>query len=310
MAISIICMDKEVQPWLKAFAEQAPELDVRVWPDDGDRAEVTFALCWKHPQGVLRQYPNLKCISSMGAGIDHLLNDTDFPGGVPVVRLVDPNLASAMFEYVNAAVMYFQRAFDVYRIRQQQALWQQNQPKSNGQTTIGIMGLGQLGSHVGAQLADLGFHVVGWSRAGKSVKGIEGYAGDEGLTAFLAQSEILVCLLPLTEQTRGILNAELFSQLPKGACVINVARGEHLVEQDLIQGLDNKQLRGACLDVFSQEPLPQDHPFWQRQDVIVTPHCSSITLPSSVVEQIVENYLAVTQQDRVLVNQVDIQRGY
>ena len=309
MAISIICTGKDVQPWLAAFAEQYPQLDVRVWPDDGDKTEVTFALCWRHPAGVLKQYPNLRCICSMGAGVDHLLGDPDFPADIPVVRLVDPNLAGAMFEYVNTAVMYFQRRFDVYRTRQQQALWQQSTPKSNNETTIGVMGMGQLGSHVAKRLAGQGFKVAGWSRSEHSVEGVQSFAGSGSMNAFLNQTEILVCLLPLTEQTHGILNARLFAQLPKGACIINVARGGHLNELDLLQALDNKSLRGACLDVFATEPLPEDHPFWHRQDVIVTPHCSSITLPASVLPQIAQNYHAANNGS-LLVNVVERERGY
>jgi glyoxylate/hydroxypyruvate reductase A len=305
----MICTYNDVQQWLAAFKAHGPALDVLVWPDDVDKTEVDFVLCWKHPHGALSHYPNLRCISSMGAGIDHLLADPFFPKNVPVVRLIDPNLATAMFDYVNAAVMYYLREFDVYQTQQRQGLWQQCTPKSPADTTIGVMGLGQLGSYVGNQFAERGFNVLGWSRSTKSIDGIKTFTGDAQLAAFLRQSQMLICLLPLTPQTKGILNLKLFEQLPKGACLVNVARGEHLVEPDLLQALDSKQLRGACLDVFCQEPLPGDHPFWQRPEVMITPHCSSITLPSSVVPQIVENYDLAKCSEQLL-NKVHFERGY
>ncbi|MFT4928085.1 MAG: glyoxylate/hydroxypyruvate reductase A [Phenylobacterium sp.] len=309
MAISIICTGRDLQPWIAALKACDADLDVRVWPDDGDRCEVEFALCWKHPPGALLNYPNLRCISSMGAGIDHLFNDPDLPQHLPVVRLVDPQLAQSMFDYVCAAVMGYFRDFDVYRAQQQRTEWLVQVAKSTSDTTIGIMGLGKLGGYVAEQFCAMGFNVVGWSRSAKSLDGVTTYAGDQQLDVFLSQSDILICLLPLTPQTQDILNLELFRKLPKGASLVNVARGEHLVEQDLIKALDIGYLRGACLDVFRQEPLPLEHPFWQRQDIIITPHCSSITHPASVAPQIVENY-RLLKNNQPLLNQVVMQRGY
>lgn len=286
-----------------------PTLEIEVWPNEREKGAVEFALCWKHPEGVLREYPHLRCISSMGAGIDHFLNDAFFPTQLPVVRLVDPLLSQAMFEYICTAVMYYFRQFDVYRRQQGQSCWQQHSPRLMAETTVGVMGLGQLGGSSAERLAGLGFAVVGWSRSRKSISGVGTYAGEKELDEFLSRADILVCLLPLTGQTRGILNAELFAKLPKGSCVVNVARGENLVEEDLIPALDAGQLRGACLDVFKEEPLPVEHPFWKHRKIVITPHCSSVTDPRSVAPQIVQNYRRM-RDGLPLLNQVDMLRGY
>ncbi|MEH6813342.1 MAG: glyoxylate/hydroxypyruvate reductase A [Motiliproteus sp.] len=284
-------------------------LDVQVWPNERRKADVEFALCWKHPEGVLEDYPNLRCICSMGAGIDHLLNDAFFPKDLPVVRIVDPLLAQSMFEYICAVVMYYFRELDLYKTQQGQSNWLQQPPKSISQTTIGIMGLGNIGEYSASRFSEMGFNVIGWSRSQKSIKGVKSYAGEEQLEAFLSQASILICLLPLTNETRGILNLKNFNKLPPGACLVNVARGEHLVDEDLITALNEGQLRGACLDVFREEPLIKNHPFWQHSKIFLTPHCASITDPISVAPQIVQNY-RLMQAGKPLLNQVNLLRGY
>ena len=248
MAITIISTIKDPEPWVFALKEVDSSLDVQVWPNERQKADIEFALCWKHPEGVLRDYPNLKCISSMGAGVDHLLNDIFFPKHLPVVRLVDPLLAQSMFEYICAAVMYYSREFDVYQTQQRQSYWCQHRPRSITEVTIGIMGLGKLGGYSADKLLKMGFNVIGWSCSPKSIAGVKAYMGENQLGQFLSQTDILICLLPLTDQTYGILNLECFKQLPKGSYLVNVARGEHLVEEDLITALNEDRLRGACLD--------------------------------------------------------------
>ena len=309
MTISIICTNKDPKPWVSALQEIDSSLDIQIWPNENQKTDIEFALCWKHPEGVLQDYPNLRCICSMGAGIDHLLNDDFFPKHLPVVRLVDPLLAQSMFEYICAVVMHFFREFDVYQAQKRQSHWQQQSPKAMAKTTIGIMGLGKLGEYSADKLSKMGFNVTGWSRTQKSIVGVKAYAGKKQLEQFISQTDILICLLPLTDQTYGILNLELFNKLPKGSCLLNVARGEHLVEEDLITALNAGQLRGACLDVFKEEPLPREHPFWIHEKILVTPHSSSITDPRSVASQIVQNY-QLMQSSRPLLNQVDILRGY
>lgn len=309
MTLSIICTGKDPEPWVNALKQVDDSLDIEVWPNERDKKAVDFALCWQHPNGILRDYPNLRCISSMGAGIDHFFNDTFFPKQLPVVRLVDPLLAKSMFEYIGTAVMFYFRELDIYQSQQQQKRWYQQMPKSKADTTVGVLGLGHLGAYAGHELALMGFNVIGWSRAAKTVADVKTYAGDDQLNAFLAQTDVLICLLPLTEQTRGILNRKLFNALPKGAYLINVARGDHLVEEDLIEALADGQLKGACLDVFCQEPLPENHPFWHHQKIRVTPHISSITDPRSVAPQIAENYRRM-KSGQPLLHQVDFLRGY
>ena len=309
MTISIICTNKDPEPWAAALQEIDSSLDIQVWPNESQKADIEFALCWKHPEGVLRDYSNLRCICSMGAGIDHVLNDAFLPKHLPVLRLVDPLLAQSMFEYILAAVMHYFREFDLYQAQQSQLLWQPQPPKPISKTTIGIMGLGKLGKYSANKFSMMGFNVIGWSRSQKSIKGVKTYAGKNQLEQFLSQTDILICLLPLTGETIGILNLGLFNKLPKGSCLVNVARGEHLVDGDLITALNEGQLRGACLDVFNEEPLPQDHPFWKHEKIFVSPHCSSITDPRSVAPQIVENY-RLMQSGEPLLNQVDVQRGY
>lgn len=260
MAISIIAPTKDPTPWLNALKAVDAYLEVQVWPHE-DTSAVELALCWQHPPQVWSQLPNLRCISSMGAGVDHLLADELLPTHIPIVRLVDPLLAQSMFEYICTAVMYYFRAFDVYQAQQRQGLWQEHAPQQLTDITIGILGLGALGSYTAQKLSALGFNVMGWSRSAKNMAGVRAYAGDAQLPTLLAQTNILVCLLPLTAETTDILNRALFNQLPPQACLINVARGEHLVETDLIAALDSGQLRGAYLDVLRQEPLPPNHPF-------------------------------------------------
>ncbi|WP_203142055.1 2-hydroxyacid dehydrogenase [Marinobacter mangrovi] len=309
MTILIIAPDKDPEPWISALKSLDPALDIQVYPNEARKADVTFALCWNHPEGVLRDYPNLRCICSMGAGVDHVLSDPQLPEGVPVIRLVDPQLAQSMFEYVCAAVMVYFRDFAAYRAQQEQALWQPRAPRPIGDTTVGMMGLGQLGEYSAIRLSRLGFNVIGWSRTPKSIEGITAYAGSEQLDAFLSQTDVLVCLLPLTNETRDILNLDNLRKLPAGACLVNVARGEHLVDDDLLAALDEGTLRGARLDVFRQEPLPESHPFWRHEKIRLTPHCSSLTDPVSVAPQILENYRRL-KDGRSLLNRVMPSRGY
>lgn len=309
MTLSIICNNKDPGPWVTALRELDSGLDIQIWPDEHRKADVEFALCWNQPEGVLQDYPNLRCICSMGAGVDRLLGDPLLPKDLPVIRLVDPQLAQSMFDYVCAAALYYFRDFDVYKDQQYQAHWMPRAPKLISETTIGIMGLGQLGEYSAIRFSGLGFNVTGWSRTQKTIAGVTSYAGSEQLGAFLSQANILICLLPLTEQTRGILNLENLRKLPADACVVNVARGEHVVDEDLLTVLDEGHLRGACLDVFRQEPLAQGHPFWRNGKILLTPHCSSITNPVSVAPQILENYRRM-KSGRPLLNQVNPYLGY
>jgi glyoxylate/hydroxypyruvate reductase len=295
--------------WLKHLRAQAPDVDFRVWPEVGAPEDVLFALSWKHPPGELAKLPRLRCIASLGFGVDHVLRDPDLPAGVPVTRIVDPGMIRGMSEYVLAAVLNHTRQFTLYGHDQTARVWKARVPSHPEDVRVGIMGLGHLGADAACKLRGLGFQVSGWSRTPKSIEGVRSFAGEEALSPFLAQSDILVCLLPLTEATRGILNRATLAQLPADAYVINAARGEHLVEEDLLAALDAGRLSGACLDVFRTEPLPADHPFWAHPRVTVTPHIASLTFPRDVAPQLIDNYRRVRSGQPPL-HAVDIRRGY
>ena len=295
--------------WRDELAALDPGLDIRLFPDTGPVEDITAAVTWNHPPEDLYRYPNLRLLISMGAGVDHLFRPPGPPPGVAVVRLVDRLLTTAMSEYVLLAVLRHHRQDAGYRALQAARVWQELPAPDTEATRIGILGLGMLGGDAARKLAALGFRVAGWSRTPKSLPGIETFAGDGALMPFLARTDILVCLLPLTPATEGILNARTLAALPRGAYLINAARGGHVVEEDLLAALDAGHLSGATLDVFRTEPLPPDHPFWAHPKVIVTPHAASITIPRSVAPQVVDN-LARLREGRPLANVVDVSVGY
>lgn len=309
MTLLFIPGDINVETWVSALQNVDPDLDLKieVWPEVEDPKQVEFALVRLYPQGELQKYPRLKCISSLGAGVNQLLDDPFLPKNVPIVRVVDACLTRDMTQYVTWAVLNHARHFDYYRESQARRLWTPRVLLDIPR--IGVMGLGELGRDVAIKLRDLGFVVSSYSQSPKHVLGIQHFCGPGGLTPFLNQTDILDCLLPLTPKTRHILNAKTFSQLPRGAYVINVGRGDHLVEEDLLAAIQEGQLSGACLDVFCQEPLPKDHPFWQQPQIIVTPHIASVTNAQSVAPQIIENYKRA-MEGKPLLNVVDISQGY
>ncbi|MBA3012408.1 MAG: glyoxylate/hydroxypyruvate reductase A [Proteobacteria bacterium] len=314
MAITFICPQRDTTPWVKALNALDPQLDIRVWPHDHPKQAIELALTWAHPPGVLREYPNLSCICSMGAGIDHLLADPllpdpSLPGNPEIVRLVDRELIRSMSEYLLLAVLYHFRQFDVYQTRKQHKDWHPLLPPEKEACTIGIMGMGQLGGAAAITLSAAGFNVCGWRNSPEKKQGIPSFHGRDQLDDFLSLSRILICLLPLTQKTRHILNLDTFSKLPPNAYLINVGRGGHLKEPDLLTALDAGHLSGACLDVFQTEPLPADHPFWQHPKIMVTPHISSQTDPISVAPQILEN-LARLRTGKPLLNRVNIKKEY
>ena len=295
--------------WSGQLGRLMPRLDVRIWPDIGDPAEIDYALVWRPEPGLLAALPNLKLILSLGAGIDHILCDPALPAGVPITRLVDPYLTDAMSEYVVLQVLRLHRHDLDYRAQQQAGIWRELPQKNAGERPVGILGFGEIGQDAGRKLAALGFPVSGWSRHERTVAGFSNFAGPAGLPQLLAQTEILVCLLPLTEETQGILNARTFAVLPRGAGLVNAGRGAHLVEEDLIPALDSGQLSAAALDVFREEPLPPGHPFWQHPRILVTPHIAGITNPQTAAPIILDN-IRRFEQGRPLLNQVDPARGY
>ena len=297
------------EDWRAALADLAPDLEVRVWPDTGPLEEIAYALVWEPGAGELARYPNLKLIASLGAGVDHLLTDPELPAGVPITRMVDPQLTAMMSEYSLLYILRFHRRVEEYEAQQRGHRWTVLPQPLALERTVGILGLGELGSDLAGKLLPLGFAVAGWSKSAKSIAGVESFHGAGGLAPFLAKSDILVCLLPRTPETAGILNRETLGQLPEGAYLINVARGVHLVEEDLIPLIESGQLAGAALDVFRTEPLPGDHPFWDHPKIQVTPHAAGIATAWSGAPQLVENIRRV-EAGEPLVNRVDPAKGY
>lgn len=298
-----------MQVWREELLALDPSLDIRLHPDNGPVEDITAAVTWNHPPEDLYRYPNLKLLISMGAGVDHLFRPPGPPPGVAVVRLVDRLLTTAMSEYVLLAVLRHHRQDAGYRALQAKREWEELPAPDTEATRIGVMGMGNLGADAARKLAALNFQVAGWSRTPKRLDGIETFAGAAELMPFLARTDILVCLLPLTPETEGIINARTLAGLPRGAYVINAARGAHVVEEDLLAALDSGHVSGATLDVFRTEPLPREHRFWTHPNVILTPHAASITIPRSVVPQVIDN-LARLREGRPLANVVDVSVGY
>ena len=301
-------VDSEAR-WKPQLVRLMPELEVRVWPQVGDPADIDYALVWRPEPGLLASLPNLKLILSLGAGVDHILCDPLLPHDVPIVRLVDPYMTDAMSEYVVLQVLRLHRQDLDYRAQQEAAVWRELAQKNAAERCVGILGAGALGQDAARKLKRLGFDVALWSRSERAFEGLASYAGAAGLTALLGRSEILVCLLPLTAETEGILNTSTFTLLPKGAALINAARGGHLVEEDLLTALASGQLSAAVLDVFREEPLATGHPFWRHPRVIVTPHIAAATHPPTAAPIILDN-IRRFEAGRPLLNRVDPARGY
>ena len=311
MAVLIIAPGLKADWWAHELNQQNPALDVRIWPDAGNPDDIDYALAWKPPPGTLATYPHLKVVFSLGAGVDHLLIDPDFPPHSRISRVVDPYLTAGMVEYVLLHVLRYHKNQPALDTQQSARVWDDraHELKQADERRIGILGLGELGQAAARALVALDFDVAGWSRSPKTIADVQCFHGSAGLNDLLTRTNILVCLLPLTPETENILCEELFARLPEGAYLINAARGGHLVESDLIPALESGQLGHATLDVFQIEPLPDNHPFWGHRQITVTPHNASITDPRSVARQIAEGIAAVERGD-ALPNAVDIKLGY
>ena len=305
----IISQKSNQDEWVSALKKLAPEINIQIYPDDKKREDITFALVWQPPLGVFKHYPNLMCIASTGAGVDHILKDPDIPDDVLVTKIVNEKLTNDMIGYLLAAVMNYTRNFSEYSSLKKEGNWQPKPYAARSELKIGILGMGELGRAAAINFNNLGFNVHGWARSDKTIKGIKVFIGPGSFVKFLNESSILICLLPLTNETHNILNATTFKHLPAGAYIINVARGEHLVVEDLIEALDSGQLSGACLDVFREEPLAKDHPFWKHEKILITPHIASITNIEHVAPQITDNYLRL-KNGQPLLNTISRSAGY
>jgi glyoxylate/hydroxypyruvate reductase len=310
MAVLLSTKAATMETWRDALLSLDPSLDIRLFPDAGAPAEIEAAVVWTaHDMAELRRYPNLRLIVSMGAGVDHLLRPPGPPPGIPVARLVDRMLTTQMGEWVLLNVLRFHRQDPDYRAQQRDRVWRELPAPVTPERRVGILGLGELGTHAAGLLRGLGFPVMGWTRRPKQAEGVETFHGQDGLHVMAARSDILICLLPLTPETRGVIDHRLLACLPRGAFLINGARGGHVVDADLLEALDSGHIAAAALDVFEPEPLPVDHPYWSHPRVVMTPHAASITIPSSAAPQVVEN-IRRARDGRELLNLVDFSAGY
>lgn len=294
--------------WQRWLAEHAPDIQWHIWPETGDPAQVEALVAWLPPADIPARFPRLKLLFSVGAGADQF-DLHALPPDLPVIRMVEPGLTQGMVEYVTFAVLGLHRDMPRYFHQQRQQQWLSHRAIPAAQRRVGVMGLGELGQAALGQLVALGFDCAGWSRTPRHCPGVRCWHGDDQLAAFLAHSEILVCLLPLTETTRGLLNRTLFSQLPPGAALVQVGRGPQLAEDDLLQALASGQLRAAVIDVTDPEPLPPNHPFWHHPAIWLTPHIASQTQNESAIAALLEN-LRRYQRGEPLHGEIDRSRGY
>jgi len=309
MRVTFCCTDTQAEPWLTGLRAGLPQACVELWNPGAEPAEpADYAVVWAPPQSFLDEQTRLKGLFNIGAGVDALMK-LKLPPGAKVVRLDDAGMSVQMAEYVCHAVIRHFREFDGYAADVAQGIWSFRKPRLRSTFPVGVMGLGVLGERVAKALASFEFPVNGWSRSAKAIDGVRGFAGEAQFNEFLAATRVLVCLLPLTPETRDIMRLETLGKLLPGSYVINVARGAQLVDDDLVALLDNGYLAGATLDVFRTEPLPPDHLFWTHPKITVTPHASARTLRDESIAQIVGKILAMERGEPVN-GIVEPERGY
>lgn len=315
MRLLIYRHDGNTAPWVRDFTALLPDLDVLHWQDEQACPPCDYALVWGAPAALLTQLAQvaqvtpLKAMFVAGAGVDALLRFGDALPDVPIVRLGDAGMGVQMAEYVLHAVLRAYRRFDDYEAQARQGLWAPLELESKDDFSIGVMGTGALGAQVLAALAPFGFPLRGWSRTAKTIEGVATFAGTDQLDAFLAGTRVLVCMLPLTPATTNIVDRALLETLPRGAYVINVARGALLAEPDLLALIRSGHIAGATLDVFRNEPLPAPHPFWSEPRITITPHIAALTVRADSVRQIVGK-IAALERGEAIADVVDRTLGY
>ena len=296
---------EDPERWRKLLEPALPQDRFFAWPDVNGGA-IDVALVATHPKGTFARLPRLKLIQSLWMGVENILADTEVPRDVPLARLIDPGMVHAMAETVIASVLDWHRHRYLYRTQQRERVWKWQKQFLPSDRAIGLLGLGELGSYAAAKLVALGFEVRGWSRRPKALEGVH---CSTDLDEVISRSQALVCLLPLTAQTRGVLNARAFARMPKGGCVINLARGGHVVTADLLAALESGRLAHAYLDVFETEPLPADSPLWAHPGITITPHVAALTEPRTALAKIVEN-VELVRRGATPLNLVDRAAGY
>lgn len=309
MKILFVAGDPKPERWTVPIRELLPEAEVHVWDANGPAVDADYAIVWQPPAALFERETRLKAVFNLGAGIDGLLAVPNLPPHLPVVRLEDAGMSVQMAEYVLHQLLEASRGMETYREQQRQNVWKIHRPIKRSEWPVGVLGLGHIGKRVARTLADLDYRVNGWARSEHRLDQVTTYDGTDSLPGFLGATRVLVNTLPLTAETRDILDYRLFSQLMPGAVVINVGRGEHLVEEDLLRAIDEGQVARASLDVFRQEPLPADHPFWQRPEITITPHISARTLRDATLAQITAKIRA-HHNGEPITGIVDTTRGY
>jgi glyoxylate/hydroxypyruvate reductase len=294
--------------WAEIFARKLPDMPFHIWPEVGDPHDVRYLAAWQPPANLMTEFPNLEVLFCTGAGIDHF-DLSAVPKAIPVVRMVETGIVSGMVEYVALAVLSIHRDWRTYLDQQRKLEWTAHRVRPASSRRVGVLGLGSLARAVLQRLQSFGFSCAGWSRSPQQMDGVDCYAGADAMEAFLMRTDILICLLPLTDSTRGILGKPLFDSLPRGAAVINVGRGGHLVQDDLLQALNNGKLSCAVLDVCEPEPLPRYHPLWTHPNVTLTPHIASMTQPETAVEAVLAN-IRRFRKGSPMIGLVDRVRGY
>jgi glyoxylate/hydroxypyruvate reductase A len=306
LRITYYSADMDAASWIPGLQAALPGATVTLWEPGAPQAD--YAVVWKPPQQMLDEQTSLKAIFNTGAGVDALMQ-LRLPAGVPVIRLDDAGMSVQMAEYVSHAVIRHFRELDGYESDMAMGKWSFRKPRSRVDYPVGVLGLGVLGERVAKAVAQFDFPVNGWSQSPKSIPGVQSFHGAAQLDAFLAASRIVVCLLPLTPDTENILNAQRLAQIRPGGYVINVARGAHVVDADLLAAIEGGHLAGATLDVFRVEPLPQGHAFWNHPKITITPHTSARTLRSESIAQIARK-IAALQNGQTVAGRVDAARGY
>ncbi len=309
MSILICFNNKDPKPWQNVLASKLKGVKIEIYPEVEEPEKVTFSLCWKPDKNSLSKFSNLKVIQSVGASVEHIVQSQNLAPDCILTRIIDHQLSKDMFEFILAGVMSHLKKLPEYQLDEKQKSWNQKPYRRIDNTSIGILGLGKIGTHVALKLERLGFKVKAWSKSKKSIKNILCSYGHDGLSNVLCNTDILINILPLTAETENILNIKHLEQLNKNGYLINVGRGEHLVDSDLLILLNNNHLSGALLDVFRTEPLPIEHPFWRHDKVRITPHTGAITNIDTASDIVVTNYKNLLKGQE-LINIVSLKKGY
>lgn len=308
MALLFKVPDARGVAWQSLFQTHAPDIDLRLWPEIGEPSQVRYFAAWQPPQNLHERFPNLEVIFATSAGVDQF-DLGELPEHIKVVRMLDPGIAQGIVEYAGFAVLSLHRQMPLYLQQQREKQWQVHELTPASKRRVGVMGLGNLGVATLESLRPFGFELSGWARSQKDIPGVQCFTGAEQLPNFLAQCDILICLLPLTDDTRGILNAKTFAAMPKGAQLINLGRGGHLVESDLLQALESGQLSHAIIDVLNDEPPATEHPFWHHPNIWLTPHIGANTSPDSAFDVLLGN-IRRHQRGEAMQGEIARDQGY